>query len=280
MITVESRLFAQRSLQVWFPECPDEVSAALTRAPLVDVMQCSAAVAQAAAKWAWRTRAFHTSLIDLTVGEDKLWEGLEKKTCRYQINKAKKLAGVEVTVNQDADAAYALISDFIARTSFRAPIPADEWQRILASNDIFVAKHEGRALAAHAILADGTRRARALISATADRGASTDRNLVSALNRWLHWNELKHYSARGVQWYDFGGLELDEQAPEWSISQFKLTFGGQVVTQHIVRCARNPLLRAALRGSCAWRRIMTGKRGAKPGASPEKSAEKAAAHAA
>ncbi len=263
MITVDSRICGMRSQQVWFPECPDDVATALEWASLVDVMQCSAAVAQAAGRWAWRSREFHTSLIDLTQGEEKLWAALEKKTCRYQLNKAKKLADIEVTVNRDADAAYTLVSDFIARTSFRAPIPPDEWERIVATNDIFVAKHEGRAMATHAILADGTRRARALISATADRGASSDRNLVSALNRWLHWNELLHYSARGVQWYDFGGLVLDENAPEYSISQFKLSFGGEIVTQHIVRCARNPMLRAVLRGSCAGRRLAASVRQAK-----------------
>src|SRR3954462_15378328 len=102
MIVVENRFARMRSLQAWCPDDPHEVEALLDRAPVVTAMQCSATVADALERWAFRRRAFHTSLIDLTLGEDELWSGLEKKPCRYQINKAKKLAP-EVALNERLD---------------------------------------------------------------------------------------------------------------------------------------------------------------------------------
>jgi hypothetical protein len=254
MITLDATFLGLHARQVWFPESPEAAVAELDRAPVVDVMQCSQAVAEGLKPWAFRQREFHTSLIDLALSEEQLWANLEKKTCRYQLNRAKKLTGVEVLHNQRQDLAYQVIDDFIRRTTFRERIEADEWERIVACSDIFIATHEGRPVAVHAILADAPRCARALISATADRSDGADRSLVSALNRWLHWHEILHYRARGLHWYDFGGIVIDENAPEWSIAQFKLGFGGTTVTQHVVRLARNPLLRLGLRAALSARK--------------------------
>ena len=246
MIILDARFLGLHARQVWFPESPTAAVAELDRAPLVEVMQCSAEVAKGLKPWAFRSRVFHTSLIDLTQSEDQLWAGLEKKTCRYQLNRARKLAEVTVVHNQHHDLAFQLIDDFIGRTAFRERIDGDEWARIVACCDVFLALHAGRPLAVHVVLVDAPQRARALISATADRSDGGDRNLVSALNRWLHWHEILHYRARAVLQYDFGGIVVDESAPEWSIAQFKLGFGGTTVTQHMVGMARNPLLRLAL----------------------------------
>jgi len=254
MITLDATFLGVHARQVWFPESPDVALAELDRAPVVDVMQCSAAVAEGLKPWAFRSRAFHTSLIDLALSEEQLWAGLEKKTCRYQLNRAKKLADVEVLHNQRPDLAFTIIDDFIRRTGFRERIDADEWARILACSDLFIATHAGRPVAVHAILRDAPRRARALISATVDRGDPAERTVVSALNRWLHWHEILHYRSLGVQWYDLGGIVVDENAPEWSIAQFKLGFGGTTFTQHVVRLVRNPLLRLGLRTALARRR--------------------------
>ena len=246
MIALDAMFLGLHARQVWFPEHPEAAVAELDRAPLVDVMQCPAEVAKGLKPWAFHARVFHTSLIDLTRSEDELWAGLEKKTCRYQLNRARKLAGITVLHNQRLDLAYRLIDDFILRTEFRERIAPDEWTRITACCDVFIALHDDRPLAVHVILVDAPQRARALISATADRSDGADRALVSALNRWLHWHEILHYRARGLPCYDFGGIVVDENSPEWSIAQFKLGFGGTTVTQHVVRLARNPLLRLAL----------------------------------
>lgn len=246
MKVVENRFLGMRSLQAWFAEDPHEVEALLPRAPIITAMQCAPDVADALARWTVRRRAFHTILVDLRKDEAALWDALERKTCRYQINKAKKL-GAEVVLNERLDEAYALFDGFFRRHPFRPPLGHEEWRRITECCDVFVALHEGRAVAAHVILAEAPMCARALMSATADRAEAGERAVAGALNRWLHWHEFCHYKAQGVRVYDLGGVVKDPALPEWSISQFKSLFGGVETTHEILHLARNPLLRAALR---------------------------------
>jgi hypothetical protein len=246
MIVVESRFAGLRSLQAWCPEDPHEVEALLRRAPIVTAMQCSSTVADALTRWAFRRKAFHTSLIDLTRPEDELWNRLEKRTCRYQINKAKKLEP-EVLLNERLDEAFMLFDDFFCRNPFRPPLRREEWERIVGCCDVFVACHQGRAAAAHVIIAEAPRFARALMSATADRADAEGRGVAGALNRWLHWHEILHYRTQGVRTYDLGGTVRDPGLREWSIAQFKALFGGDDATHQIVHLARNPLVRIALR---------------------------------
>ncbi len=59
------------------------------------------------------------------------------------------------------------------------------------------------------------------------------------------------------QWhYDFGGCDLDKESETYPVTQFKLSFGGQVVEEPILYLARNPALRAILRGQGAARRAL------------------------
>ena len=53
--------------------------------------------------------------------------------------------------------------------------------------------------------------------------------------------------------YDFGGVELDKSTPTYSISRFKLSFGGDVIRENIVRLAGNAALRMTLRTVAAAR---------------------------
>jgi hypothetical protein len=252
MIVVENRFSVFNALQAWYPSDPHEVEALLVRAPVVTAMQCDGRVADALERFAFRRRTFHTSLIDLSQDEGALWDRLEKKTCRYQINKARKLAP-QALLNQQLDDARRLIADFIARHHFRAPLGDREWTRVTGCCDVFLACHGGKPMVAHVILPDAPFRVRALMSATADRADAAERGVVGALNRWLHWHEFLHYRAQGVAWYDLGGIVLDDNQPEFSITQFKSLFGGNAVTHEVVHLARNPLLRTALRAASLGR---------------------------
>ncbi len=271
MIVVENRFAVFNALQAWFPEDPHEVEALLSRTQVVTAMQCSDQVADALERFTFRRRPFHTSLIDLTLSEEELWGKLEKKTCRYQINKARKLAP-EITVNERLEAAFDLINAFVARTSFRPPMLRAEWERITACCDVFVTSHEGKPMAAHVIISDAPACARALMSATADRADAAERGIAGALNRHLHWHEFLHYKAEGVRCYDLGGVVLDESLPEHSIAQFKAMFGGRQVTHQVVHLARNPLLRGVLRLVSTRRNRAAVRAAARAAAEPKPSA--------
>ncbi len=254
MLVVPDRFFGLKALQVWYPDDAESVLAQLKLAPVVTAMQCGPAVAERLEPFAFRSRDFHTLIMDLTMSEEQLWERLEKKTCRYQLNKAKKL-NPTVTVNEHLDAAHGLFDAFFRRRKFRPPLSRTEWRRITAHCDVFVAHLDGQPTAAHVIMPDQPR-VRALMSATVDRAESTARAAASALNRHLHWHEFNHYRARGFTAYDFGGIVVDENAPEYAITEFKMTFNGARESHNILRLAGNPLLRVLLRGFQSGRERM------------------------
>jgi hypothetical protein len=78
-------------------------------------------------------------------------------------------------------------------------------------------------------------RARALYSAS-QRLVERDPerlNLIGRANRLLHWDDIRHFRAEGLQIYDFGGwYSGSEDRQKLSINQFKRGFGGTTVTEY------------------------------------------------
>ena len=70
------------------------------------------------------------------------------------------------------------------------------------------------------------------------------------------WQELRHYQAAGYRYYDFGGCELDKAAVDYAITQFKLSFGGDVVSEPMLFLAKNPAVRALFRAMGASQRVV------------------------
>jgi lipid II:glycine glycyltransferase (peptidoglycan interpeptide bridge formation enzyme) len=189
---------------------------------------------------------FRTPLIDLSRSEEQLWQKLEPKSCRYEIRKAQKTDCV-ISLNEKTDAARLLINDSIRRLQYRAQLDQNEWQALLPDHDVFLCRWQGIPVAAHVILRDRPGRARLLLSGGADRGDERLRAVIGPCNRLLHWHELRHYKAEGFHIYDFGGGDLDKKSPHYWNTQFKLSFGGEVVAEPILYLAKNPALRALLR---------------------------------
>ena len=241
------------SLQVWWPDSADQVFPLLSAAPVVSVMQCSEAVAEPLQAYAFRRRPFQTLLIDLQRPETELWQQIHPRYRSY-INQTRRM-GCRVLVNEKIESALELINGFMRRRGFRRPLSQAEWRRTLAHCDVFLIKRGDVTQAARVVLVHDPLRARYLFGATADRSDPEYRRFVGPLNRYLFWHEFMHYKARGLRWYDLGGLVLDPMSPLYSISRFKMAFGGTVVTEHTLRLAGNPLARSFLRGAeSAWRR--------------------------
>jgi len=255
MLVLDSRFLRMPSIEVWWPERAESVRPLLSRAPIVTVMQCATEVADALAPHAFRKKLFHTTLLDITRPEPELWSRLDQKSCRTEINHAKRL-GCEVSVNEHASEARRLISDFIADRGFRAPLTDEEWQRHLTNSDVFVLWHGGVAVGTHVVRVDGDRRARVMVGATVRRGGEYSGSKIGAFNRYLLWLEANHYRRAGVRWFDLGGITLDQSSPMYSITRFKLSFGGEVVEEHILRLAGNVGVRVSLKGASRAKRVV------------------------
>ncbi len=240
---------------VWWPRSVQEVAAFLNEAPIVILWQCPAAMVPEIRPWIFRCQPFQTPLLDLARTEEELWQGLEAKSCRYEIRKAQKLECL-VSSNEDCETARRLINDSIRRLRYRAELGEAQWQDLLPGHDIFLCRWQGMPLVAHVLLRDHPGRARLLLSGGVDRGDERFRNVVGPANRLLHWRELQYYKAEGYRYYDFGGCDVNKQSRHYRNTQFKLSFGGQVVEEPHVYLAKNPVLRSYYQGIGVVRRAV------------------------
>jgi len=248
MLLLDSRFHRISALDVWWPSSAQAVTALVSRAPVITVMQCTAPVADALSSLAFRRRPFYTMLVDLSLPLKTLWSRLDQKACRTEINRGGRLGG-EISFNEHADDSLQLINGFIGRSNYRRTLTAEEWKRQLLHSDVFVVQHQGRPVATHIVRVDGENRARVLLGATAERGGDLPGGVIGALNRYLLWHEIEHYRSGGVRYFDFGGITLDRQSPLYSIARFKLSFGGDVVEEHVVGLAADIPLRLSLRAA-------------------------------
>ena len=246
MLRIPRNVCLVPSFEVWWPDGPDSVLALLREVPLVTVRGCPDEIAGPLEQYSFRRKPALTLLFDLTVPTDELWRGLRRKSCRQDINKALKHEP-EIVVNDDIESVFHLINDHIRRKGYRPPLGRAEWDRIRSHGDVFSIRCRGTLVAAHAVLVDGALRARATVGGEVDRMDERFPSITGPMNRLLHWHEMNYYKHRGVRQYDFGGLVLDETSPMYEISRFKLSFGGEPVSENVLQLWRGATGRRVLR---------------------------------
>jgi hypothetical protein len=80
-------------------------------------------------------------------------------------------------------------------------------------------------------------------------------HLVGRANRWLSWQDILAFRARGITRYDWGGLWEDESTPDRAgINGYKKAFGGRVERRWEYSVAVTPLGRMYLPLRDAWLR--------------------------
>jgi hypothetical protein len=251
MLLLDSRVHRISALDVWWPAPVQAVTAVVSLALVITVMQCTARVAVALSSLAFRTRLFCTMLVDLSLPLKTLWSRLDQKSCRTAINRDGRLGG-EISVNDHAENSLRLINELIDPGNYRRSMGPEEWTRSLVYSDVF----DGRPVATHIVRVDGESRARALLAPTVRRGIDLPGSVVGALNRYLLWHEIEHYRRRGVRYFDFGGVTLDRQSPLYSIARFTLSFGGEVVEERVVGLTGDLPLRLSLRAAAGVKTLL------------------------
>lgn len=183
---------------------------------------------------------FETSLLDLNRDERNLLACMSR-TCRYQIRKADDLAcRVEVREN-DSTACRDFLSlhnQFVTLKRHAERLSEGRLQAYRRAGDVLVAYFDGQPVCGHLVLRDErVRRVGVLFTASRRLLAGERTTFISALNRWLHWYEMRQYKSQGMNVYDFGGLGTDT-AEKTSIAFFKQSFGGTPVLEHSYLLAR------------------------------------------
>jgi hypothetical protein len=255
MFVFATNYFKFKAMFCWWPQSLDQVRGLMDQAPVVLLRQCPETLARELSGWVFKSRPFHTPLLDLKRTEEEIWQKLDPKSCRYEIRKGQKL-DCAISVNEATDVARTLLNESIRRLRYREEITPERWQSELHAHDVFLCRWEGVPVAAHVMFRDPPNRARLFFSGTADRNEERFRPVVGPCNRLLHWHELRHYHAAGYHYYDFGGCELDKAAVDYPITQFKLSFGGEIVSEPMLFLAKHPTVRALFSSLSAGQRAV------------------------
>jgi hypothetical protein len=181
-----------------------------------------------------------TICVDLNGTADTLSKGVNKNT-RYEIRQAEKL-GQRLRIgrngNERTEQFLAIYNDLVRAKPELVTINHHALNRYEGHADTFIVYLDERPVCGHVLLRDTEiGRARLLYSASRrfeDREAA---RLCGILNRFLHWHEICAYQEEKFKIYDLGGI-LEDMTN--GITQFKMSFGGQIVKEHTYVCAGLP----------------------------------------
>ena len=190
-----------------------------------------------------------TSIVDLTQSEEQLWKSFNPKSCRYEIRKIMKMldAGQNIQVKREDDlkAFLAIANAYIKLKRYDNPLTLNHLTRYLDNDqgDLFTIYKDNKLLGGNLYLRDGLSRVRLVYSFNNRFDNKENERISGPLMRYMHWHAItKVYKPEGIRKYDFGGVNLDREASTYGISKFKLSFGGQVVTEWNYIFVQNKLL--------------------------------------
>lgn len=176
---------------------------------------------------------FSTVIVDLRESLEALMAAMDRRDCRRPLRRAEQMSGrVRIAeCGETASADFLTLYNGLARAKGRMQgLWARNLRRYLAAADLRVLYLDGRPMCGHVTLCDGeSRRAVGVFTANRRLESAEDGALCGALNRYLHWHEMQQYKARGVEWYDFGGI--GHEAPrQTKFNRFRISFGGEIVS--------------------------------------------------
>jgi hypothetical protein len=181
-----------------------------------------------------------TVCIDLAGTLDAIAKGVAKNT-RYEVRQAEKL-GDRVRIERNGPEStkefLALYNDFARSKPELSAINHSALGRYEGFADTFMAYLDEKPVCGHVLLRDPEiGRARLLYSASRRFDDRETARLSGTLNRFLHWREICAYREEGFNTYDLGGIQEDKSD---GITQFKMSFGGEIVKEHTYLCAGMP----------------------------------------
>lgn len=181
------------------------------------------------------SQEFTTLWIDLTKSPEQLLAEMKYETRRL-IRRAQDSQFVYKFSYPVDQTVLMEFRSFFDAFSARADLPSADLKKLEIYNrcnllDVSCISFEGHDLAWHACIRPDDK-VRLLHSATAevDPTAGVDAGLISKGNRFLHWLNILRWQDEKLSTFDFGGLYQGTQdTKRANISNFKQTFGGQVV---------------------------------------------------
>ena len=179
----------------------------------------------------FRQDGFDTSIIDLSKDLDSIWKNMKEKSCRYAIKRAQR-DGIEIEINKNYREFFKIVNKFLKAMGLEG-LSRNRFEQIKDKGVLFTARQRGEFICGNFYLNDD-RNIRLLFSASR-RYSTTDKTkitLIGNANKLIHWEAVKYAKEKGLVEYDLGGVFLDKQNPAYSNTEFKLSFGGELVKRY------------------------------------------------
>lgn len=184
----------------------------------------------------------HSCVNDLSKSMDEVFGGMKSNT-RNEIRRAER-EGVVFSSDANQEDFIKMYNVFCASkglNDFTSSARMAKYKDLLLTQAV----HDGRQLAMHASVLDPNGKlAFLLYSCSLRLEDGVDRKMIGWANKFLHYKELEWLKAHGYKKYDWSGVCLDTNSPKYSIGQFKLSFGGELVESIILRSPMFVLLEA------------------------------------
>ncbi len=181
-----------------------------------------------------------TSIIDLTQDLDSIWQNMNRDTQRHILKAEKK--GVKVQSSENYEEFYKIYKSFMKRKKISPLFGIFRYLGVGEVNinimkkfgTLFLAEYNDEIISGRVYL-EGDSSIKSWISAS--KRLEVDKmkmKLISHANRLLHWDTIKYAKEKQLMEYDFGGIfskkEVEEDKNKNGIRNFKIGFGGEIVT--------------------------------------------------
>ena len=195
-------------------------------------------------------KAFHTLFFDLRLSQEELWKQLhkgKKKDIRLARNRGWSFRWGRSPA--DIERFHALQTDFVASKGYKPPFSLSVLKRN-AEHCLFVFgdDKDGRTVCWVCYVLDKPI-ARGFFTGydlTYDKAARGYGTTI------MHWEMMLYFKKEGFEIYDWGGALVDPTSPGYSITKFKLAFGGVLENRFDYVC-RYPLSRPKR----LWRQLVS-----------------------
>lgn len=172
-----------------------------------------------------------TLTIDLKKYLDLIWQNMDKSSCRYAINRAKR-DGVVIKTNENYESFFLINSSFRKKKKLSGESLSLEF--IKKNGVLFTAEVSGETVGGNFFVLDNNN-IRWVSGASKRLEDNARATLIGNANRLIIWEAIKYAKAKGIKEFDFGGYytgaKKDEQKER--INVFKKSFGGQLATHYI-----------------------------------------------
>jgi len=177
--------------------------------------------------------------MDLTLDVGELWKRMDRKSCRYAVNRA-IMDGVKIKLNENYEDFYVINCRFRdAKNLSSLPVTVDFMKKY---GILFVAEFNGEIVAGAFFLGD-TDVIRCIQHASKRLESGRDKaTLIGNASHLLIWEAMKYAKQKGIKEFDMGGYSTDSSLRY--DYRFKRSFGGRVVKRFTYQKYYSPFVYA------------------------------------